>query len=63
MRVAKVALVRQAEVDLVLVEGVLDLVGEDTRRETRDDLRRVRLVRGVQHVVVDEHVVAEECEL
>ena len=63
VRIAEVALVRQAEVDLGLIEGVRNLVGEDTRRETRDDLLDAGLVCDVQDVVVDEHVVTEEGEL
>ena len=54
---------REAEVDLGLVEGVLDLVRVDTRREARNDLFALELVRGVQDVVVDEDVVPEEVEL
>ena len=63
VRVAEVALVRQAEVDLVLVEGVLDLVGEDTRGETRDDLLDPSVVCRMKDVIVDEDVVPEEREL
>ena len=38
MCIPEVTLVGEAEVDLGLVERIGDLVGEDTRRETRDDL-------------------------
>ena len=63
VRVAEVGLVREAEVELGLVERVLDLVGVDARREAGDDLFALELVRCVQHVVVDQDVVAEEVEL
>ena len=63
MRVPKVALVRRAEVDLVLAQRRLDPVREHARRETRDDLAHARLVRGVQHVVVDVDVVAQHRQL
>ena len=39
MRVPKVAMMRGAKMDLVLTQWRLDTVGEDTRREARDDLR------------------------
>ena len=61
--VPEVALVREAEVDLGLVERILDLVRVHARREARDDLLALELVRRVQHVVVDQDVVAEEVEL
>ena len=60
MRVTEVGLMREAEVDLGLVQGVLDLVRVDTRGEARDDLFALELVRGVQDVVVDEDVVSKE---
>ena len=67
VRVAKVARVRGAEVDLGLrerVDVVLRVaVGEDARGEARDDLLDVVGVCGVQDVVVDEDVVAQEGEL
>ena len=63
VRVAEVGLVREAEVDLGLVERVLDLVRVHARRQARDHLLHLELVRGVQHVVVDEDVVAQEVEL
>jgi hypothetical protein len=63
MRVAKVALMRGPGVDLVLIQGVLDLIREDTRRKARDDLCRATLVRGFEDVVVDEEIVAQEGEL
>ena len=63
MRIAEVALVRQAEVDLGLIEGVRNLVGEDTRRETRDDLLRATFVRALENVVVDQEVISQECQL
>ena len=63
VRVPKVTVVRQALVDLRLVERVRDLVREHTRREARDELARARRVARVQDVVVDERVVAEERRL
>ena len=63
VRVTEVTVVRQAQVDLGLVQGVLDLVGVDASGETGDDLLDLELVRGVQDVVVDEDVVPEEVEL
>jgi len=49
--------------NLGLVERVLDLIGEDTGGEARDELGDLVLVRGFEDVVVDEEVVAEEGEL
>lgn len=49
--------------DLRLVERVLDLVREDARRQARDELLHLGLVRALEHVVVDEQVVAQEREL
>ena len=49
--------------DLVLREGVVDLVGEHAGRETGDDLVRLGDARGVEHVVVDQRVVPEERRL
>lgn len=61
--ITKVTLVRRPGVDLIFVQGVLDLVGEDASRKTGDELRCVVGVGGVQDVVVDEDVVSEEGEL
>lgn len=63
MRIPKIALMRRARVDLGLVERVGDFVGEDAGGEAGDDLFGFDLVGGVQNVVVDEDVVAEEGEL
>lgn len=49
--------------DLRLVQGVLDLVGVDTGRQTRDDLFALEFVRCVEDIIVDEDVVPEEVEL
>jgi len=56
--VAQVAVVRRAEVDLVLAEGRRDAIWEDAGGEARDDLLYARRVRCVQHVVVDVNVIA-----
>ena len=61
--VAKVAVVWQAEVDLSLVERVLDLVGVDTGGEAGDDFLALELMRGMEDVVVDQDVVAQEVKL
>lgn len=63
MRIAKVALVRRAEVDLRLVERVLDFVRKDACREAGDDLVGFVRVRRAEDVVVYQRVVAEEREL
>ena len=63
VRVAEVAFVREPEVDLGLVERVLDFVRVHTGREAGDDLLHLELVRGVEDVIVDEDVVAQEVEL
>lgn len=63
VRIPEVALVRKSEVDLGLVERVGHLVWEHTRRQTRYDLLHVVKIRGVEHVVVDEGVIAQEGEL
>lgn len=53
----------RTEMDILLGQWIFDLVGEDTGRETRDDLLRPLEIGGVQHIVVDQHVVSEECRL
>lgn len=63
MGIAKVTLMRGARVDLELVEGVLDFVGEDACGEARDDLLDLGLMRGFEDVVVDQDIVAQEGEL
>lgn len=61
--VTEVALVGRTEMDLGLVKRVLDLIGEDTGGETRDELGDLVLVGGFEDVVVDEEVITEEGEL
>ena len=56
--VAVVGVVRRAQVDHGLVDGVRGLVGEDAGAQARDHLLRPRHVGGVKHVVVDAHVVS-----
>ena len=63
MCIPEVTLVGEAEVDLGLVERIGDLVGEDTRRETGDDLLDPSVVCRMKDVIVDEDVVPEEREL
>jgi len=63
VRISKVALVRRAKVDLVLAQRRLDPVGKHARRETRDDFEHARLVRGMQHVVVDADIIAQHRQL
>ena len=63
MRVPEVTLVRESEVDLSLVERVLDLVGVDTGGEAGDDFLAPELMRGMEDVVVDQDVVAQEVKL
>lgn len=63
MGVAKVAFVRQPEVYLGLVQGVCNLVWENTRRQARHDLLGLLEVSSVQDVIIDDEVVAEECSL
>ena len=63
MSVSEVTLVREAEVDLGLIQWVGDLVGKDTCREARDDLLDASFMRRVQDIVVDEDVVTEEGKL
>lgn len=61
--VSEVALMGRSQMDLGLVERVVDLVGEDAGRETRDELDDLVLMRGLENVVVDEEVVAKEGRL
>ena len=63
MRIPEVALVRRAEVDLVLAQRRFDTVGEHACRETRDDLAHARDVRRVQHVIVDIDIISEHRQL
>ena len=63
VRVAEVRLVREAEVDLRLIERVLDLVGIYTGREAGYNLLYFEIVRSVQDVIVDENVVPQKVEL
>lgn len=56
--VAKVGVVWRSIVDHVLVNGVLGLVGEDTRGQAGDDLDHIRFVAHQQDVVVHHQVVA-----
>lgn len=63
MSVSEITLVWQAKVNLALVERVSHFIGEHTCREAGDDFLGLREMSGVQDVVVDEHVVAEESEL
>ena len=63
VRVAKVALVRQSEVDLTFIQRVGDLVREDTCRETGYDFLHLHQMCGVENVVIDECVVSKECQL
>lgn len=61
--IAKVTLVRRADVNLGLIKGVLHLVGEHACRETRHHLLHVVLVGCMQNVIVDEDVVSQERQL
>lgn len=49
--------------NLVLRQRVLDLVRENARRQARDELLDLGLVRALEHVVVDQQVVPKEGEL
>lgn len=61
--IPEVALVREAEVDLGLIERVGDFVREDACREAGYDLLDPGFVCRVEDVVVDDDVIAEEREL
>ena len=63
VRVAEVGFVREAEVDLRLIERVFDLVRIYAGGEAGNDFLYFELMRGVQDVVVDEDVVPQEVEL
>lgn len=63
MCIAEVTLVGQPEMDLGLVQGVCDLVWEDASRQTRHDFLGLLEMCGVEDVIVDDEVVAEECGL
>lgn len=63
MSVAEVALMRRSAVDLGLVQRVLDLVGEDASRKTRDNLLGSFDVCSLKNVVVDQEIVAQERKL
>lgn len=47
----------------VLRQRVFDFIGEHACREARDDLFGSLYASGVQHVVVDQHVIPEERHL
>ena len=49
--------------DLLLCEGVVDLVGEHAGRETGDDFLRLGDACGVEDVVVNQRVISEERSL
>lgn len=49
--------------NLVLRQRVLNLVRENARRQARDELLDLGLVRALEHVVVDQQVVPKEGEL
>ena len=53
MRIPKVALMRRPQVDFFLVEGVRDLIGEDTSRKARNNLLGPARVRGFEEVGID----------
>ena len=63
MRVAEVGLVREAKVDLRLIERVFDFVGIYAGREAGDNLLYFEIVCSMQDIVVDENVVPQEVEL
>jgi hypothetical protein len=46
--------------DLGLVQRVRDVIWEYTRRQTRDHFGYAELVCEMEHVVINEHIVAEE---
>ena len=63
VRVAEVGLVREAQVDLSLIERVFDLVWIYAGREAGYNLLYFEIVRSVQDIVVDENVVPQKVEL
>lgn len=63
MRVAKVAVVRRAQMNLVFVQRIFDLVGEHASRQAGDELLHMGLVRCLEDVIVDSNVVAQEGQL
>ena len=63
MCVTEVGLVGETEMNVFLRQGVLDLVGINACRQTRYDLLHACDVCIVKNIVVDEHVVSQECEL
>ena len=63
VRVAEVRLVREAKVNLRLIEWVFDLVWIYAGREAGDNLLHFEIVRSVQDIIVDENVVPQKVEL
>lgn len=63
MSIPEITLMWGASVNFIFVQGVLDLVREDTSREARDDLLNLVLVGGMKDIVIDQDVVAEEGQL
>ena len=49
--------------DFGLVQGVLDLVGEDAGGKAGDDLVHLGFIRSMEDVVVYEHIVAQKAGL
>ena len=63
MRVAEVALMGEAEMNLGLVQRVFHLVGVDTGGQAGNDLLALELVSSVEDIVINEDVVAQEVKL
>lgn len=49
--------------DFGLIKGILYLVGKDTGGQTRDKLDNFGLIGGLEDVVVDKGILAEESQL
>jgi hypothetical protein len=63
MGISEVALMWKAEMNLVLVKRIDDFVREYTCRKTRYNFLRLCEIGGVKHVVVDERIISQECQL
>jgi hypothetical protein len=63
MGITEVALMWKAEMNLVLVKRIDDFVREYACRKTRNNFLRLCEIGGVKHVVVDERIVPQKCQL
>ena len=63
MSISKVTFMRGSTVDLGFVQGVFNLIGEDTCRKTRYNFRCILFVRNMQDVLVYQVVITKEGQL